>query len=242
MPTRKQSQDEIRQHLAEQLDWRFAERNDQAVAQALYAGQAVDGVHTLDEAGLLDGFFAFLKESGVMAVWQAFQIDAIQRIFIPTLYFVLLYGTRVLIGIESSNALPVLLFSNVAVMTLLGFNAWMVSNGLTHRGQSQRTGMRDYFLMDPQTLAETICKSSAAEWERLFNRTIAGLAAFGLFRAEVLVAVDGTQIVTSPEFSGCGCLKTTHSQRNEQGMQVKVVELVYGWRLIALIDLVTLLA
>ena len=120
MPTRKQSQDEIRQHLAEQLDWRFAERNDQAVAQVLYAGQAVDAVHTLDEAGLLDGFFAFLKESGVMAV-------------------------------------------------------------------------------------------------------------------------DGTQIVTSPEFTGCGCLKTTHSQRNEQGMQVKVVELVYGWRLIALIDLVTLI-
>ena len=132
MPTRKQSQDEIHQHLAEQLDWRFAERNDQVVAQALYAGQAVEGVHTLDEAGLLDGFFAFVKASGVMAVWQGYQIDAIQRIFIPTLYFVLLYGTRVLFGIESSNALPVLLFSNVAVMTLLGFNAWLVSNGLSH--------------------------------------------------------------------------------------------------------------
>jgi hypothetical protein len=237
----KQSQAEIRQHLAEQLDWRFAERNDQAVAQALYAGQAVDAVHTLDEAGLLDGFFAFLKESGVMAVWQEFHIDAIQRIFIPTLYFVLLYGTRVLFGIESSNALPGLLFSNVAVMTLLGFNAWMVSNGLSQRGQSQRTGVRDYFLMDPQTLAETICKSSAVELEALFNGTIAGLARFGIFRAEVLVAVDGTQIVTSPEFTGCGCLKTTHSQRNEQGVQVKVVELVYGWRLIALIDLVTLI-
>ena len=241
MPNRRQSQDEIRQHLAEQLDWRFAERNDQAIAQALYAGQAVDGVYTLDEAGLLDGFFAFLKEVGVMAVWQGFQIEAIQRIFIPTLYFVLLYGTRVLFGIESSNALPVLLFSNVAVMTLLGFNAWMVSNGLTHRGQSQRSGVRDYFQMDPQTLAETICKSSAAELERLFNGTIACLAAFGLFRAEVLVAVDGTQIVTTPEFGGCGCLKTTQTQRNEQGTQIKVVELVYGWRLIALIDLITLI-
>lgn len=241
MPTRRQSQDEIRQHLAEQLDWQFAERNDQAVAQALYAGQVVEGVHTLDEAGLLDGFFAFLKESDVMAVWQSYQIEAIQRIFIPTLYFVLLYGTRLLFGIESSNALPALLFSNVAVMTLLGFNGLLVTNGLSQRGQSQRTGVRDYVLMDPQTLAETICKSSAAELESLFNRTIAGLARFGLFMAEVMVAVDGTQIVTSPEFAGCGCLKTTHSQRNEQGVQVKVVELVYGWRLIALIDLVTLI-
>lgn len=241
MPSRQQSQDEIGQHLAEQLDWQFAERNDQAVAQALYSGQAVDGVHTLDEAGLLDGFFAFLKECGVMVVWQGYQIDAIQRIFIPTLYFVLLYGTRLLFGIESSNALPVLLFSNVAVMTLLGFNGLMVSNGLSKRGQSQRTGVRAYVLMDPQTLAETICKSSVAELEALFNGTIACLAAFGLFMAEVMVAVDGTKIVTGPEFAGCGCLKSTQTKRNEQGIQVKVVEMVYGWRLIALIDLVTLI-
>ena len=47
-----QSQSEIREHLAEQLDWRFAERDDVAVAQALYSGEAVDAVHTLDEAGL----------------------------------------------------------------------------------------------------------------------------------------------------------------------------------------------
>ena len=170
MPTRRQNQNQIRQHLAEQLDWRFAERNDQAVAQALYAGQAVDGVHTLDEAGLLDGFFAFLKESDVMAVWQSFRIDGVQRIFIPTIYFVLLYGTRVLFGIESSNALPVLLFSNVAVMTLLGFNALDGGQRDDDRGQSQRTGHAHYFLMDPQTLAETICKSRRQELEQSLQR------------------------------------------------------------------------
>ena len=87
MPTAQQTQAEIREHLAEQLDWRFAERNDRAVAQALYAGRAVDGVHTLDEAGLLDGFFAFLKAAGVMTVWQQFQIEGVQRIFLPALYF-----------------------------------------------------------------------------------------------------------------------------------------------------------
>jgi hypothetical protein len=241
MPNRRQNQEEIREHLAQQLDWQYAERNDQAVAQALYAGQEVDAIHTLDEAGLLDGFFAFLSESEVMSVWKRFKIEAIQRIFIPTIYFVLLYGTRLLFGIESSNALPGLLFSNVAVMTLLGFNAAMVANGMTQRGQSQRTGERSYVLMDPQTLAESICKSSATELERLFNGTIACLAAFGICMAEVMVAVDGTQIVTSAQFEGCGCLRTTQKRRNEQGIEVKVVELVYGWRLIALVDLVTLI-
>ena len=230
MATAQQSQSEIREHLAEQLDWRFAERNDAAVAQALYSGEAVDGVHTLDEAGLLDGFFAFLRESGVMAVWQGFRIDGVHRIFIPSIYFVLLYGTRVLFGIESSNALPVLLFSNVAVMTLLGFNALAVAEGLTTRGQSRRTGKRPYALMDPQTLAETICKSTAKELEKLFNGTIACLARFGILLAEVMVAVDGTPIPTSPDYAGCGCRKVSRSERNEQGSEVKVVELVYGWR------------
>ena len=42
MPTSQPTQAEIREHLSEQLDWRFAERNDTAVAQALYAGRAVD--------------------------------------------------------------------------------------------------------------------------------------------------------------------------------------------------------
>ena len=241
MATSQQSQSEIREHLAEQLDWRFAERDDAAVAQALYRGQAVDAVHTLDEAGLLDGFFAFLQETGVMAVWQEFRIDGVQRIFLPTIYFVLLYGTRVLFGIESSNALPALLFSNVAVMALLGFNATAVAAGMTTRGQSQRTGKRPYALMDPQTLAETICKSTAEELEKLFNGTIACLARFGIFAAEVTVAVDGTPIPTSPDYTGCGCQKVSRSERNEQGHEVKVVELVYGWRLIALIDLVTLI-
>ena len=184
MATSEQSQgSEIREHLAEQLDWRF----------------------------------------------------------LPTIYFVLLYGTRVLFGIESSNALPVLLFSNVGVMTLLGFNALAVAEGMTTRGQSRRTGKRPYALMDPQTLAETICKSTAKELEKLFNGTIACLARFGIFAAEVMVAVDGTPIPTSPDYAGCGCRKVSRSERNEQGSEVKVVELVYGWRLITLIDLVTLI-
>ena len=77
-------------------------------------------------------------------------------------------------------------------MTLLGFNATAVAAGMTTRGQSWRTGKRPYALMDLQTLAETICKSTAEELERLFNGTIACLSRFGLIAAEVTVAVDGT--------------------------------------------------
>jgi Transposase DDE domain len=237
----QQSQSEIRQNLVEQLDWQVAERDDQKVAQALYAGEKADGVHTLDEAGLLDEFFAFLETSEILAFWKGYEIQALQRVFLPTIYFVLLYGSRILFGIESMNALPVLLFSNVAVMTLIGFNAQVVRQGLTKRGAQQRTGERLYALMDAQTLAATICKSSGQELERLFNGTIHCLARFGLFMAEMMVALDGTKISTTKNFAGCGCLSVSKTKRTRQGLQVEVVELLFGWRLIVLIDLTTLM-
>ncbi|MBU0494048.1 MAG: transposase [Chloroflexi bacterium] len=241
MGTRVQTAAEIRENLAEQLDWRFAERDDARVAQALHQGEVVDAVHTLDEAGLLDGFFAFLQETQVLDHWQTVTIAAVQRVFLPVIYFILLYGTRVLFGIESTNALPSLLFSNVAVMTLIGFNAWQVAQGLTQRGVALRTEASEYTLMDPQTLAGTICKAHAAELEHLFNGTIQRLAASGVFPALVLSVVDGTLVETTAQFQGCGCLAVTKRQRDRQGVWFEYVELVYGWRLIALIDALTLI-
>lgn len=236
-----QSTSDIQANLAEQLDWHFAERDDQAVAQAIASGAGVDAVHTLDEAGLLDGFFAFLQESGVLGHWQSFQIEAVQRVFLPAITFVLLYGVRLLFGIESTNALPALLFSNVAVMSLIGFTAYQVTNGLTHRGQKAGSQAKGYVLMDPQTLAETISQASVAELERLFNGSSQCLAAFGLFMAEVMVAVDGTAVVTTARYEGCGCQRKKHTRRTRAGLEVQEVELLFGWRLIVLVDLVTLI-
>jgi hypothetical protein len=237
----RQTAEETQENLRELLDWQFAERDDQAVAQALHSGQGVDTVYGLDEVGLLDGFFAFLAESGIQAHWQTLTIAGVRHLFVPVLAFVLLYGTRVLFGIESSNALPALLFSNVAAMTLIGFNAHQVSDGLSKRGAKQRTAASEYTLMDPQTLSNAICKISATALEDLFNGTIRALAAFGVFMAEVMVAVDGTRIITPLTFQGCGQQAVTEYQRNRQGLQVEIITLLYGWRLIALIDLRTLI-
>lgn len=236
-----QTTNEVRANLAEQLDWHFAERDDPAVAQALVSGTGVDGVHTLDEAGLLDGFFVFLQETKIMVHWQSFQLEAVQRVFVPAIAFVLLYGVRVLFGIGSTNALPQLLFSNVAVMSLIGFTAYQVSHGLSERGAAVRTEASEYVLMDPQTLAERISQASAVELERLFNGTIHCLAAFGVFMAEVMVAVDGTPVVTPATYSGCGCQRKKRLRRNRAGVEVKEVVLMFGWRLIVLVDLVTLI-
>ena len=236
-----QTPDDIHHNLVELLDWRFAERNDQAVAQALHGGEPIDAVYTVNEAELLGGFFDFLQKTGIIVSWRAFSIEGVQRTFLPAIYFVLLYSTRVLFGIESTNALPSLLFSNLAVMNLIGFTSWQVWRGLSDRGKFRRGQNSPYVLMDPQTLAETISKASTSELEKLFNGTIHSLAAFGLFMVQAMVVVDGTPIVTTARYQGCGCQKVQKRGRTKQGVKVTLVELVFGWRLIALVDLVTLI-
>jgi len=146
-----------------------------------------------------------------------------------------------LCGITSTNALSSLLFSNVAVMLLLGFTGEQVTQGMTRRGASLRTAASEYALLDPQTLANTISKASATALMTLFNGSIHCLAAFGISMAEVMVAVDGTRIVTTPTFSDCGCLKVEEHRRDRKGADVIVVKLLFGWRLIALLDLLTLI-
>jgi hypothetical protein len=63
--------------IQERLGWQVATRDDTAVAQALYAGEAIEEMHELSEAGLLDEFFAFLQESGMMAVLEQQELPGV---------------------------------------------------------------------------------------------------------------------------------------------------------------------
>src|SRR5437763_15323893 len=75
----------------ERLNWQLAWRDDGRVAQALYAGEEIEEMHELSEAGLLDEFFVFLEEIGMMAVVEQMVLPGVQRVLVPTVQFVLLY-------------------------------------------------------------------------------------------------------------------------------------------------------
>ncbi len=74
----------------ERLSWQLAWRDDKRVAQALYAGEEMEEVHELSEAGLMDEFFAFLEEIGLMAVLEQLDLPGVQCVLVPTVQFVLL--------------------------------------------------------------------------------------------------------------------------------------------------------
>src|SRR5947199_1027630 len=105
----------------ERLSWQLACRDDQRVAQALYAGEEIEELHELSEAGLLDEFFVFLEQVGMMAIIEELELPGVERVLVPTVQFVLLYMLKVLFGGQSMNELPRVLFSNRAVMQLVGF-------------------------------------------------------------------------------------------------------------------------
>src|SRR5215475_6280965 len=153
-----QTHNEITQNLAERLCWEVARRDDSRVARRLYRKQLVDGVYRLDEGAVLDEFFHFLQRIGVMALLEEVHGAAIQREMLPFVQYVLLYGVKTLFGIRSIHALPSLLFSDEALMQLVGFNAQQVRQGICQRGRTKRQGERTPGPICPDTLANNMVK------------------------------------------------------------------------------------
>ena len=129
----------------------------------------MEEMHELSEARLLDEFFVFVEEIGMMAVLEQMELPGVQRVLVPTVQFVLLYLLKVLFGGQSMNELPRLLFSNLALMQLVGFNARQVEAGLTKRGDAQRQTKKKQGPLTPQCLADNISKLTAVQMETCFN-------------------------------------------------------------------------
>ena len=137
----RQTPEAVQQNLAERLCWQAAYRDDSRVARRLSHKQVADGVYQLDEGALLDDLFSFLQELGV-GDWRGdIQGTAVQREMVPIVQDVLLYSLKTLLGIESMPALPALLFSDEALMRLVGFNAQQVRHGVCQRGPPSARGL-----------------------------------------------------------------------------------------------------
>ncbi len=224
----------------ERLNWQVAWRDDEKVAQALYAGEPIEEMHHLSDAGLLDEFFVFLKELGMLEAFGQVSQSGVKRTLVPTVQFVLLYFLKILLGAESMNELPRVLFSDLALMEMVGFNAHQCENGLTARGDAMRQKKKKQGPITAQCLAENICKLTQEEMERLFNQRRSFLARQGLFRGKLLVALDGSKLPTPKSYEGCGKVKQTRKVK-VKGQKEEATEeyYVYGWKLLVLIEVQT---
>jgi Transposase DDE domain len=235
----RQTHDEITQNLAERLCWEVARRDDTRVARRLYRKQEVDGVYRLDEGAVLDDFFQFLRTIGVMELLEDVHGAALQREMLPYVQYVLLYGVKTLFGIESMNALPPLLFSDEALMRLVGFNAQQVRQGMCQRGAAKRQGARTPGPISPETLANNIVKLNLPDLEHVFNGAIRALAQAGVFAKQVTGIADGTDLATTDRYGGCGQVTRKVRIEDKQGRVHEIEVTVYGWKVLLLIDALT---
>jgi hypothetical protein len=235
----KQTREEIAQNLAERLCWQAARRDDARVARRLYRKQVVDGVYRLDEGALLDDFFYFLHELGVVAWLGDVQGTTVQREMVPCVQYLLLYNLKTLFGIESMNALPALLFSDEALMRLVGFNAHQVRHGVCQRGAAQRQGPRTKGPICADALADNIVKLNVHHLEALFNGVIRALAKAGVLAAKLTGIVDATDLETTAQYEGCGQVTRKRKITDKRGHVHEIEVTVYGWKPIVLIDAAT---
>jgi hypothetical protein len=234
-----QTPDEITQNLAERLCWEVARRDDSRVARRLYRKPLVDGVYRLDEGALLDDFLHFLQAIGVMTLLEEAHGAAIQRAMLPFVQYVRLYGVKTLLGIESMNALPRLLFSDEALMQLVGFNAQQVRQGICPRGATKRQGERLPGPICPDTLAKNIVKWHWRDLEAVFNGAIRALAKAGVFGAKVTGIADGTDLETTAHYTGCGQVTRKVRIEDKRGRVHEIEVTVYGGKVLLVIDAAT---
>jgi hypothetical protein len=234
-----QTHDEITRNLAERLCWQVARRDDTRIARRLYRKQVVDGVYRLDEGALLDDFFHFLQELGVMAMLQETHGAGIDRVMVPFVQYLLLYGLKTLFGIESINALPTLLFSDEALMQLVGFNTQQLRDGVCQRGAAKRQGERALGPICSDTLAKNIVKLNLRDLEVVFNGAIRALAKAGVFATKVTGIADGTDLETTQRYAGCGQVTRKVRIEDKCGRMHEIEVTVYGWKVLLLIDAAT---
>ncbi len=224
----------------DRLNWKLACRDDVKVAQELYAGEEIEEMHELSDAGLLDEFFVFLEELGMMQAFEQMRLPGVKRVLVPTVQFVLLYLLKVLFGGQSMNELPRVLFSNLGLMELVGFNAHQCEEGLTKRGDAQRTTKKKQGPITPQCLADNISKLGEQEMEHLLNQMVQLLARRSFFTGPLLVALDGSKLPTPRSYEGCGKLKQTRNVKIKGQQEAATEEYyVYGWKVLVLIEVHT---
>lgn len=240
MAKRQQTVGDVKEIVVERLTWQLARRDDDEVAQAVHGGEELDAVHPLGEVGLLDEFFHFLDVSKVLPLLGGLELPAVKRVFVPVVQFVLLYLLKTLLGIESMNALPVLLFSNIAAMTLIGFNAHQVANGFTHRGDDKRKERPKQGPLSPQCLAQNLSKFTTEQMADLFDGVVRLLVGVVGLRGDLTVALDGSKVETTAKFTGRGCLTVIRKvKERETGRTVEVAKLLFGWKVLVLIEVRT---
>ena len=208
--------------------WQFYERAQQEVYKKLQARerpQAVVGAGW----GFLDHFFIFLFSLGFFARVD-FRLKRAKRVMVPTLLLILTYEVKRLLGIASMNQLEEHLFRDTALLKIIGFTARQIQEGFCQRGKGKRRGP-----MHRDTLGDFLSRFTAKEVDFILGEAVRVLVKHKLVRGKTYI-LDATDLPTTKRYPGCGVKKVVKRVRSKEGKEVEVVEYIYGYKLLVLME------
>jgi len=211
-----------------EVSWQFHERAQKEVYRKLKARerpQAVVGAGW----GFLDHFFIFVFSLGFFARVD-FRLKRVKRVMVPTLLMILTYEVKQLIGISSMNQLEEHLFRDTALLKIIGFTARQIQEGFCQRGKGKRRGP-----MHRDTLADFLSRFSAQEVDFILGEAVRVLVRHKLVRGRTYI-LDATDLPTTRRYKGCGVRKVVKKVWSKEGKEVEVVEYVYGYKLLVLME------
>jgi hypothetical protein len=209
--------------------WQFHERGQKEVYRKLKARQRPQAVVGAGW-GFLDHFFIFLFSLGFFARVD-FRPARVKRVMVPTVLMILTYEVKELIGISSMNQLEEHLFRDTALLKIIGFTARQIQEGFCQRGEGKRRGP-----MHRDTLADFLSRFTAKEVDFILEEAVRVLVKHRLVRRKTYI-LDATDLPTTQRYRGCGVKKVGKKVwSNKEGKAVEVVEYVYGYKLLVLLE------
>jgi hypothetical protein len=157
----------------------------------------------------------------------------------PVVQYRLLYGLKTLFGMERITALPSVLFSDEALMRLVGFEGHQVRQGLCQRGTAKRQGERTLGPICPDTLAKNRVQWHVRDLEMVFNGAMRAVAKAGVVEKQVIGLADGPDLETTERDRGCGQVTRKVRIQEKRGPVHASDVPVSGWQVRRLIAAAT---
>jgi hypothetical protein len=209
------------------LSWRHLTRNQKEVAQRIWKGD-YQKIGPGGGWGFLDRFVVFMKTIGFLECLDVAG-DGYVRRMITIAKLLLTYQVKILLGIESMNQVPGLLFNDVGLLMMLGYTAEQVENGHCKRGKGKNTRP-----MNKNTLADALDKFSPEELEGILNGGVKLLAKLGFIK-DATFLMDATDLPTTEKCNGSG-RRTVDKEKwsRKEKRMVTISETTFGFKLMLL--------
>lgn len=210
------------------MAWRHLTRNQKEVARRLAHGERCDFVHD-GSWGFFDRFMIFLKGVKYLATLNL-DGEGYARRMITIAKLLLTYQARILLGIDSINKVPYLLFGDIGLLMSLGWTATQIKEGVCKRGKGKHAGP-----VHKDTLPDCLERLSCEEITRSLNDGIKLLRKIGVEFSGVF-ALDATDLETTAKCKGRGAKTIEHEKRDKHGNLVIIPEVIYGFKLLLVFD------